>query len=58
MKKTTRYSVTAILAVILCLAMSVSAAASYQIFVKTCEGKIITLDVNQNDTIHSVKAKI
>ena len=38
--------------------MSVSAAASYQIFVKTCEGKIITLDVNQNDTIHSVKAKI
>ena len=31
---------------------------SYQIFVKTLAGKTITLDVSQNDTISSVKAKI
>lgn len=31
---------------------------SYQIFVKTLTGKTITLDVNQGDTINSVKAKI
>eukprot|EP00766_Chilomastix_caulleryi_P001077 gnl/Chilomastix_caulleri/2054.p1 GENE.gnl/Chilomastix_caulleri/2054~~gnl/Chilomastix_caulleri/2054.p1 ORF type:complete len:130 (+),score=30.09 gnl/Chilomastix_caulleri/2054:62-451(+) len=31
---------------------------SFQIFVKTLTGKTITLDVNQGDTINSVKAKI
>ena len=34
------------------------ALASYQVFVYTPENKRITLDVNQNDTINSVKAKI
>jgi ubiquitin len=31
---------------------------SKQIFIKTLQGKIITLDVNDNDTIDSIKKKL
>jgi len=58
LKRMVRYFATAVMALTLCFAMAVSATASYQIFVKTHAGKTITLDVNQNDTISSVKAKI
>lgn len=58
LKRMVRYFATAVMALTLCFAMAVSATASYQIFVKTLAGKTITLDVNQNDTINSVKAKI
>jgi len=32
--------------------------SSMQIFIKTLTGKTVTLDVNANDTVESVKAKI
>ena len=45
-------------AIALLLTAKTVEAGSYQIFVKTLAGKTITLDVNQNDDIRSVKAKI
>ena len=44
---------------LLCLCLGVVAPASaMQIFVKTLTGKTITLEVEANDTIENVKAKI
>ena len=47
----------AIMLVIICIFASVSASAM-QIFVKTLTGKTITLEVEPNDPIEAVKAKI
>ena len=45
-------------ALLLFLATAMDAAAMMQIFVRTPAGKTITLDVEPNDTIDQVKAKI
>ena len=36
----------------------ISSSCNMQIFVKTLGGKTITLDVEQNDTIENIKAKV
>lgn len=52
------YKYKKIIALSLLVLISSSSFAAMQIFVKTLSGKTIILDVEPNDTIQNVKAKI
>ena len=51
-------SLTAFLLVVLICAASVLSTAAMQIFVKTLDERTITLEVEPNDSIEAIKAKI
>lgn len=57
MKNTLKKTLSLLLAVVMMLTMTLSASAM-QIFVKNLEGKTITLEVEPNDSIDAIKAKI
>ena len=57
MKNTLKKSLSLLLALVMMLTMTLSASAM-QIFVKTLEGLTITLEVEPNDSIDAIKAKI
>ena len=57
MKKTFKVVLSVILAIIV-LAMAVTSTSAMQIFVKTLQNKTITLEVEPNDSIDAIKAKI
>lgn len=57
MKKTLKKTLSLLLAIVMLLTMTLSASAM-QIFVKTLEGKTITLEVEPNDSIDAIKAKV
>ena len=57
MKNTLKKTLSLLLAVVMMLTMTLSASAM-QIFVKTLEGLTITLEVEPNDSIDAIKAKI
>jgi large subunit ribosomal protein L40e len=57
MKKTLKKTLSLLLAIAMLLTMTLSASAM-QIFVKTLEGKTITLEVEPNDSIDAIKAKV
>ena len=49
---------TCLFVLIMLMCMTAATASAMQIFVKTLTGKSITLEVEPNDTISAVKAKI
>lgn len=53
-----RIKVLCLFALILSLCMTAATASAMQIFVKTLTGRIITLEVEPNDSIDAIKAKI
>lgn len=57
MKKTLKKTLSLLLVIVMMLTMTISASAM-QIFVKTYEGSTITLEVEPNDSIDAIKAKI
>ena len=57
MKNTLKKTLSLLIAVVMMLTMTLSASAM-QIFVKNLEGKTITLEVEPNDSIDVIKAKI
>ncbi len=57
MNKTFKKTLSLLLVTVMMLTMAVSASAM-QIFVKTLEGSTITLEVEPNDSIDAIKAKI
>lgn len=57
MRNTLKKSLSLLLALVMMLTMTLSASAM-QIFVKTLEGLTITLEVEPNDSIDAIKAKI
>ena len=57
MKNTLKKTLSLLLVIVMMLTMTISASAM-QIFVKTLEGSTITLEVEPNDSIDAIKAKI
>ena len=57
MKNTLKKTLSLLLVIVMMLTMTLSASAM-QIFVKTLEGLTITLEVEPNDSIDAIKAKI
>jgi len=58
MMRKNRLKMMCLLALVLSLCMAASTASAMQIFVKTLTGKTITLEVEPNDSIDAIKAKI
>ena len=56
--KTTKLLIALILAPFLAVTLSALPASAMQVFVKTIEGKTITLDVEPSDSVENIKQKI